>query len=308
LQSTAPSSYLVTVAATDSNDARASFSNYGSFIDIAAPGVQVKTTLKGGGYGWGTGTSFSTPVIAGAYALMMAANPGLSPAQLDSVLFSTAADLGTAGYDKYFGYGRVNAAAAVTRARSSGSSGDTISPTAAVSSPSAGAKVAGIVAVNASASDNVGVTKVELYVRGTLMATDLTSPYAFSWNTAGMTDGSATLQAKAYDAAGNYTLSAALSVTIANDSTAPVVSIASPVSGARVNGTVSISATATDNKQVSRMELWIDGVSVAKSTSGSLKYSWSVKSTSTRTTATTIIVRAYDPSNNVGSKSITAYR
>lgn len=102
------------VAATDANDARASFSNFGAFIDIAAPGVNIFTTKRGNGYGSWNGTSFSAPIVAGVLALMFAANPSLTVAQARQLLFENAVPLGNADW---FGAGRVNAYAAVNAAK-----------------------------------------------------------------------------------------------------------------------------------------------------------------------------------------------
>ena len=93
----ADSPYIISVSATDSSDNKASWSNYGAYVDVAAPGVGIWTTTNGGGYGAVSGTSFSSPMTAGVVALMMAANPGLSPADLESALKSSADDLGAAG-------------------------------------------------------------------------------------------------------------------------------------------------------------------------------------------------------------------
>jgi subtilisin family serine protease len=135
----APSSAITCVSATDSTDAKASFSSYGDAVDVAAPGINIFTTLRGGGYGNTSGTSFSTPITAGVYALLMAANKTLTPATLDSILFSTAKDLGPAGWDQSFGNGRVDAAAAVALAKSTVAT-DTQAPTVTISAPSAAAR------------------------------------------------------------------------------------------------------------------------------------------------------------------------
>jgi len=75
--------------------------------------------------------------------------------------------------------------------------------------------------VTASASDNVGVTRVEFYIDGGLSGTDTTSPYSFSWNTTGLVDGSShTIQSKAYDAANNVGSSTTISVTVNNGAVA----------------------------------------------------------------------------------------
>lgn len=93
---------------------------------------------------------------------------------------------------------------------------DTAEPTAAITSPSNGATVAGTVAVAVTASDDVGVTAVDLMVDGTVVGTDSTAPYSVPWNTAAVPNGSHTLTAVARDAAGKTGTSAAVSVTVAN--------------------------------------------------------------------------------------------
>lgn len=108
--------WILSVSATDENDALAGFSSWGSYVDLAAPGVGIRTTLNGGGYGSVQGTSYSAPVVAGVAALMLRANPNLTPSELETLLELTAEDLGDAGWDARFGYGRVNAASAVLAA------------------------------------------------------------------------------------------------------------------------------------------------------------------------------------------------
>jgi hypothetical protein len=98
---------------------------------------------------------------------------------------------------------------------SSGSS-DTTKPTTSLSAPAAGATVSGIVTVSASASDNVGVTKVEFYAGTTRIGTDTTAPYSISWTTTNFTNGSYSITSRAYDAAGNVGISAARTVTVNN--------------------------------------------------------------------------------------------
>lgn len=109
--------HVVAVGATDSTDKLATFSNYGSWVTLSAPGTNILTTMNGGGYGYWNGTSFSSPIVAGVAALMLAANPALTSAQVVSILEQTADDLGDPGYDATFGWGRVNAYRAVMAAR-----------------------------------------------------------------------------------------------------------------------------------------------------------------------------------------------
>ncbi|WP_020673126.1 S8 family peptidase [Amycolatopsis nigrescens] len=82
----------ITVNATDSNDGRASFSNYGRCTDIFAPGVSILSTKNGGGTATMSGTSMATPHVAGAAAVYLSANPSATPAQVDTALKNGASD------------------------------------------------------------------------------------------------------------------------------------------------------------------------------------------------------------------------
>ncbi len=98
------------VAATDSNstpEVRAGFSTWGDFVDVAAPGVTVWSTYPGG-YRSMSGTSMATPHVTGLAALILSADPTLTPAQVRAIIETSANDLGTNGWDPYFGYGRIN--------------------------------------------------------------------------------------------------------------------------------------------------------------------------------------------------------
>ena len=107
---------FLAVAATTSLDVRASYSNFGGFVDIAAPGSNIQTTKVGAQYGGSSGTSLAAPVAAGVVALIFGANPMLSPAQAETILRQSADDLGVPGEDDEFGAGRVNARNAVALA------------------------------------------------------------------------------------------------------------------------------------------------------------------------------------------------
>jgi hypothetical protein len=97
-----------------------------------------------------------------------------------------------------------------------GGGGDVTAPTVSITAPTNGATVVGTISINATASDNVGVTKVEFYVDGALKSTDTTSPYSYSWDSSSVANGSHSLTAKAYDAANNIGTSSAISVTVNN--------------------------------------------------------------------------------------------
>ena len=105
-----PAAYssVIAVSASDSRDLRASFSNYGPQIALAAPGVSIYSTYKGGAYATMSGTSMACPHVAGAAALAWAS--GLTSAQaVRDRLTTTAEDLGPKGFDTSFGYGLVDA-------------------------------------------------------------------------------------------------------------------------------------------------------------------------------------------------------
>lgn len=280
---------LMVVSATTSSDVRSSFSSYGVAVSLAAPGTGIYTTGLNGTYKSVNGTSFASPVAAGVAAMMMSVRPDLSADTIQSLMFKTAVDLGAAGRDIYYGYGRVNAAAAVAAAKNYGAAADTTRPTASISAPLGSTTVSGNVAVNASASDNVGVSRVELKANGTVVAVDTAAPYSFSWNSTGVANGMANLVAVAYDAAGNIGTSSTVAVNVANTTTAPApapsgsttdtikptVKITNPVAG-NVSGVLTISVSASDDRDNSglRLQLLTDGVLRAYGTGGSLAWRW----------------------------------
>jgi len=111
-----PAAYeeVIAVSAIDQNDVKADFSNYGSYIDFCAPGVNILSTWKDGNYASGSGTSFSAPFVAGVIALMLSKYPQLSPEEVIATLRAEAEDLGEDGWDPYYGWGLVDAYRAVS--------------------------------------------------------------------------------------------------------------------------------------------------------------------------------------------------
>jgi len=105
-----PAAYpeVVSVAATDHNDARASFSNANGDVEVAAPGVNVLSTIPGGQYAQLSGTSMATPHASGVTGVLWQLFPGDTAAGIRSRLDSAVDDLGPAGRDQSYGFGRVN--------------------------------------------------------------------------------------------------------------------------------------------------------------------------------------------------------
>ena len=91
---------------------------------------------------------------------------------------------------------------------------DGIAPTATLTTPANGAAVSGNVAINANASDNIGMERVEFLLDGALLGSDASAPYAFSWNSSTASNGAHVLQARAVDLAGNVGSSAQVNVTV----------------------------------------------------------------------------------------------
>ena len=105
--------------------------------------------------------------------------------------------------------------------------GDTTAPVVSLTAPAPGAALKGIASITGTASDNTGVTKVELLVDGAVKATNNATSANFTWNTTGVADGSHTIALRATDAAGNSASSAAVAVTVSNTAPAPAPSIQS---------------------------------------------------------------------------------
>lgn len=109
-----PASYdsVVSVAAIDSSKSVASFSQFNSQVELSAPGVNVNSTVVGGGYSSYNGTSMATPHVAGAAALLWSNHAGCDAGQIRQAMAVSAEDLGAAGPDDNYGYGLVRLLAA----------------------------------------------------------------------------------------------------------------------------------------------------------------------------------------------------
>ena len=180
-------------------------------------------TLSGAakGHVWKTGST------AGSSTMVTFATSTYGSGRVAAVGDSSTAEDATNGcsHTTYLGYndpsydnGKIiaNAIAWLANGSTGGGGSDTTAPTTSITSPTAGSTVSGTVTITASASDNVGVSKVEIYVDGALRVTDTASPYTWSWNTTTFANSSHTIVSKAYDAAGNVGTSTSVSVTVNN--------------------------------------------------------------------------------------------
>ncbi len=177
---------------------------------------------------------------------------------------------------------------------------DTVAPTVSASETGS----SGTITLSANASDNVGVTKVEFYVDGALKATSSAAPYSASLNSTTLANGSHSLTAKAYDAAGNVGNSASVPFSVSNgstDTTAPTVTASESGS----SGTITLSATASDNVGVSKVEFYVDGVLKGSDTTS--PYSMTLASSTLSNGSHSLVAKAYDAAGNVGSSSTVSF-
>jgi subtilisin family serine protease len=200
----------ITVAATNNTDQRWANSNFGTCVDLFAPGVDITSAWYTGDTATNLmfGTSLSTAHVTGAAALYLQTNTVATPATVANQLTTkmTPNVVGTPGtgspnkllYTRWIG--------------------DTVAPTTAITAPTAGATLSGTATLTASASDNVGVTRVEFYFNSTRIASDAAAPYSIAWNTTTVANGTYTITSKAFDLAGNVTTSAGVTVTVNNAS------------------------------------------------------------------------------------------
>jgi thermitase len=299
---TAENPYVLTVSASTSSDTIAGFSTTGNMVDCAAPGDSILTTSAGGGSTWGSGTSFSAPAAAGVLALMYSANPNLGGQEASDLLKGSCDDLGPAGWDPGYGWGRINARRAVEAAQS-GSGLDITNPSVAFSTPTNNAMVSGSVSVFITASDNTAVDHVSFFVDGSLVGTKVSAPYSWAWDSKSVPDSYHTLSATAWDLAGNNS-TASIGVNVRNsaDTTPPSVRITSPGDGTKIGSKLLVYTYANDDVKVTKVELYVDGkLSMSSTTS---PYTFNVGVRKLAAGAHTLQEKAYDAAGNVGVSSI----
>lgn len=106
---------VLAVGATSPEDTLPNFTNCGDHISVTAPGVEILSTVPGGGHDTLDGTSMATPHVAGLAALLKAAHPSWGAKQIRDRIEKSATDKGIAGFDPYFGHGRIHAGNALAR-------------------------------------------------------------------------------------------------------------------------------------------------------------------------------------------------
>ncbi len=301
----APTTSMIVVSATNKSNVLASFSTWGSAVSLAAPGDMIYTTVIGGGYQYGIGTSYASPIVAGAAALVMSVNPTLSAYQVENILFSTAVDLGDPGRDKKYGYGLLNVGAAALLAKDTPIN-DTTAPAVALTGVTNGETIEGIKVIDVTANDASPIQSVVLKVDGQTIGTDYTAPYQFSFDSNSKYNGTYALVASATDSFGNVGTSMTYTVQINNpDTIFPVLAINSPMQGYYYNGKkpIKISSTASDNSGWVEQRLYINNVLKYTVVGTTLSYNWNASREPKG--EYTVSITASDKAGNITLKSVT---
>src|SRR5258706_211726 len=169
-----------------------------------------------------------------------------------------------------------------------------------LTAPHAGAIVGGTTTVSASVTivGVLTVAGVQFKLDGVnLGQEDAAAPYAVSWPTTTAANGAHTLTARARDAAGITTTSAAVTVTVSNDTTPPTVSLTAPANGATVSSTIPVTASAADNVGVSGVQFLLDGANLGlEDTAAPYAVSW--PTTTAANGVHTLTARARDAAGN----------
>ena len=154
--------------------------------------------------------------------------------------------------------------------------GDTTPPSVSLLSPAPGASVSGTVTLRASATDDVGVTRVDFFVDGAPAGSASSAPYTASWDTTAATDGAHSVVARASDAAGNLGTSASATVNVSNGTTSrpPSVRITAPAAGSTVSAHATLLATASGSASIARVDFAVDGAVVASSSAAPFSADW----------------------------------
>jgi hypothetical protein len=300
------------------NAVRTNFTYPISLLEYVPTAAEVTTSNPNGvsfvGSAFETAAEASVNTASGAVTISRGTTGGLSltgDRLIAKLTFRAKTTGGVAGLVFTTGTALVSATSNANILPSTGGLGnanytiDTAAPSVSITSPATGSNVefGSALTISASASDSASsVSKVEFYVNSVLVGTDTTSPYSFSWSTVGQAEGSRTVYARAYDAFNNAANSASITVNV-KDTIAPSVSITSPTASSNLSGTVTVSATATDNsggKGVSKVEFYVDGVLKGTDTTSPYAYSWDTKTATDA--AHSLTARAYDASVTPNSR------
>jgi hypothetical protein len=183
---------------------------------------------------------------------------------------------------------------------------DNSGPLVALTAPSDGAAVAGDVPLTASATDASSVTSVEFLVDDTVVATDTSAPYGATWDSTTVADGAHAITARATDGPGNVATSAAADVTVGNvvSDLPPEVALTAPAASSTLSGTVTLSANASDDVGIARVEFLAGTTVVGTDTSAPYSTTWDT--TGVADGSVSLTARATDSADQVTTSAAVA--
>jgi subtilisin family serine protease len=291
------------------DDTFADFSNFGTVVDIAAPGVCITSTWLNGGFNTISGTSMASPHVAGAAALYIVENNiGKSSTRWSTVKNGLLSNW-TVPQDDPCGFTGGKSDEPLLMVAVCGTTDVDRLPSVVITSPADGATVSGVITLSADASDDIGVTQVEFFAGTTSVGVDSDGSDGWSteWNSESVADGNKTITARATDTAGQ-TAEHSVTVMVDNVDEAPVVNIINPLDNSVVSGSVAIKVSATDAEDATgdlNVDVSVDGVwhvAPYNSDSGYYEYIWDTTSLENGS-AHSIAARATDSGGNVVATS-----
>lgn len=242
-----PASYdnVISVGATTRSNKKADFSQFNDRVDLCAPGQDIYSTSKTGGYEYTSGTSFSSPITAGACAVLLAANSKLTAAQVENTLKDTALDLGSIGRDNSYGSGLVQIDQAIKKV----SGTETVKVNSFQTDKPSGQGTNSLINLSVSVSGGTAPYQYKFYYK-LLTTTQVISNFSSS-NKAVFKPASAgiyTLYVDVKDAKGNTCTSSIANYSIGKTPGVSSFTTSKP-SGARINTSVLLTATGSGGKQ-----------------------------------------------------------
>lgn len=252
---------LIVVGATTNNNVRASFSNYGPFLDLMAPGTSLYTTSRNSdtSYTHFSGTSASTPAAATVAAYLWSVYPQATHEQVRRALFEGALDLGEPGWDPVFGHGLVDAYSSVQLLEQilDGTAPDVTPPTVEILYPFNGETITCVEGITVKATDDTALARVEVYANDILVANQSASGKSSQFTTYWEpVPGSYTLLARAYDLSGN-SAEFMISVSVLDSHDAPNIVITSPEEDFAHTGNLPVSVFVSENTE--RVDYFVNG-------------------------------------------------
>jgi hypothetical protein len=177
---------------------------------------------------------------------------------------------------------------------------DTTPPVISNLAPVSGSTVTGAVSLTANVTDDTAVKQVEFLINGSVVGTDSTSPYSVSWNSTAVANGAVTYSVRAVDSSDNPAVSGNNTLTVKNDASAPIISFIqppTPKSGDTVSGTVSLSANASDDIGVTKVEFLVNNLLLGTVNTSPYSLAWNTALNANG--AATLSAKAYDASGHV---------